>query len=444
MNALSTIPASRRPTSVLDGFFQLSERGTNVRTEVLAGITTFMTMAYIIFVNPNVLANAGLPRAGVATATALAAALMCLAMGLFTNYPFALASGLGLNAFLAFSVVGGLGVPWQTAMGVVFVEGLIITLLVLTRVRESVMNAIPTSLKQAIGGGIGFFIAFIGLRDAGIVVADPATFVRLGPIGEPTTLLSLFGLLATAVFVALRVRGGILWGILLTAAVGLVTGVASWPTSWESARLDFSTLFRLDIVGALQVGLWATIFAFLLTDFFDTMGTVISVGGQGGFLTQDGRLPRLNRVLLVDSLAAMIGGLFGVSSVTTYIESASGVSAGGRTGLTAVVTGICFLLTLFFIPLAQIVPAAATAPALVIVGFLMMSVVGEIDWQEASAAIPAFLTLLAIPLTFSISHGIGLGMVSYVLVKVLTGKAREVSPFLYVVAALFALYFALG
>lgn len=441
---MSSLTAAKGRSAGPGSLFQLAAHGTNVRTEVMAGIATFMTMSYIVFVNPSILEAAGVPKAGAATATALAAAITCIAMGLLTNYPFALASGMGLNAFLAFSVVGGLGLSWQTAMGIVFVEGLIITLLVLTGVREWVMNAIPTSLKQAIGVGIGLFIAFIGLTNAGIIVADPATTVTLGSLAKPTTLLALFGLLITAVLHALNVRGSILWGILITTAAGFPFGLTVWPSSFAGSAPELSTLFQLDIAGALQIGLWATIFAFLLTDFFDTMGTVISVGGQAGFLTPDGRLPRLKRVLLVDSLAAMVGGLFGASSVTTYVESASGVSAGGRTGLTSIVTGICFLLTLFFIPLAQIVPGAATAPALIIVGFLMMTVVGDINWKEAASAIPAFLTLLTIPLTYSISSGIGIGMVSYVLIQVLTGKITKVHPFLYVVAALFVLNFTLS
>ncbi len=427
---------------MFERMFKLKENGTDVRTEIIAGITTFMTMAYIIFVNPSILSAAGVPAAGATVATALAAGLITIVMGLATNYPFALASGMGLNAFVAFGLVKGMGLTWQTAMGMIFLEGLIITLLVLTNFREAVMNAIPITLKRAIGVGIGLFIAFIGFQEAKFVVASPATLVQLGSFLKPETWVAALGLVITAFLVARRVRGGILLGILATTVIALFTGVTKLPTrSWVSAKLDTSTILALDVRSALNIGLWTTIFALLITDFFDTMGTVIAIGGEANFLDKQGRLPRLKNVLLVDSFAAMLGGLFGASSVTTYIESAAGVGEGGRTGLTAVVTGILFLLAVFFAPIAGIVPAAATAPALIIVGFLMMTVVKDIRFDQYDEAIPAFLILLGIPLTYNISYGIGLGFISYTVIKALRGKFKDIHPLMWIVALGFAANF---
>lgn len=435
-------------------FFKLKERKTNVRTEVIAGLATFMTMAYIIFVNPSILAGTPeFPVMGVQyqtaliVATALAAGLATLAMGLFANYPFALASGMGLNAVLAFGLIIGLKLPWQVAMAVVFIEGAIVTLLVLTKTREAVMNAIPTNLKRGIGVGIGLFLGFIGLKDAGIVVANPATFVAFGAITRGLVVASI-GLLITALLMARRVKGSILIGIILTtfiawlsdvffkgagpALVAVPAGIIAIPKAEH-----FKTFFQLDIAGALKIGLIGVILSFLVTDFFDTMGTVVAVGGEGGFLDKNNRLPRLNRVLLVDSLAAVTGGLFGCSSVTTYVESAAGVGEGGRTGLTSVVVGICFLLSIFFYPIIGIVPAVATAPALIIVGYLMPSVVKDMEWSNFDEAFPAFLIVVLIPLTFSISVGIGWGFIAYTLVKMLRGKFKDVHPLMYIVAAVF-------
>lgn len=432
----------RRSVGVMESLFHLAERGTSFKTEILAGITTFMTMAYIIFVNPSILQNAGIPFTGAVTATALAAGIMSIAMGLASNMPLALAPGMGLNAVLTFGVVIGMKLPWQTAMGIVFIEGLVVTLLVLTRVREKIMDAIPMSLKMAIGVGIGLFIAFIGLKEAGIVVSDQATTVKMGSLLQPGVILSFLGLIITAILLARRVNGAILLGIIATTVLGFFFGVTKLPTEWTAKAVDFSTMFQLDIWGALKFSLLATIFAFLITDFFDTMGTVVSVGGQAGLLDKDGRPPRLRNILLVDSLAAMVGGLFGASSVTTYIESASGVGAGGRTGLTSVVTGLLFLVAVFLTPLAGIVPAQATAPALILVGFLMMSVIKDIPFGNFEEAIPAFLTLIAIPLTYSISNGIGIGFISYVLVKVFTGKAKDVHLLMWITAVIFAVNFS--
>jgi AGZA family xanthine/uracil permease-like MFS transporter len=424
--------------------FKLKANRTTVGREFAAGAVTFMAMAYIIFVNPKILAAAmgeDLVPA-LAVATCLGAGIMSIVMGLASNYPFALASGMGLNAFLAYSVVMGMKVPWQAAMGVVFVEGVVITLLVMTNIRQGVMNAIPLDLKRGIGVGIGLLIALIGLQNAGLVVSSPATMVAFGKLG-PEAMVAVFGLVVTAFLMVKKVRGSFLIGILLSTAAAAAAGLVRLPVSLVAGIRPehFKTFFALDILGALRLGLLGTIFAFLITDFFDTMGTVVAVGEQAGFLDDAGNIPRLKNVLLVDSLAAVCGGLFGCSSVTTYVESAAGVGEGGRTGLTSVVVGVMFLLAVFFTPLVAIVPAYATAPALILVGFLLISGVRSIRWDDASTALPVFLTILMIPFTFSISKGIGCGFISYVLLKLLTGKAREIHPLMAAVAVLFAVDF---
>lgn len=434
---------------MLNRFFRFRDAGTTAGTEVIAGAVTFMTMAYIICVNPLILSEAGIPRDAVTIATCLAAGAATLLMGLATNYPFALAPGMGLNAFLAFGVVLGMQLPWQAAMGIVCVEGAIILVLVLTNVREWVMNAIPLNLKRAIGVGIGLFIAFIGLKSSGMVVANPATLVAFGGITVPV-LVSAAGLLLTAFLMARRIRGSLLIGILATTAVAVLAGIARLPESIISlpGAAQFATIgaafdprwFSL----IFTPGMLAVIFTFLLTDFFDTMGTVVAVGGGAGFLDAQGRLPRLKSVLLVDSIAASIGGAFGCSSVTTYIESAAGVSEGGRTGLTAVVVSLLFFLSVFFWPLVGMIPAAATAPALIIVGFLMMTIVRDIEWSNFTEAFPAFLTILTIPLTYNITKGIGYGFIAYVGINLLSGRAREIHPLMYLIAALFGLDFWLA
>ena len=438
---------------LMERFFHLRQNGTDVRTEIVAGFATFMTMAYIIFVNPSILGVAGVPKEAVITATALAAGLATLMMALFTNYPFALASGMGLNGVLTFSLVKGLGMPWQTAMGVVVVEGVVITLLVLTNVREAVMDAIPLTLKRAIGVGIGLFIATIGLEDAKLIVAHPATLVTFGSLKDPGVWVAAFGVMVTAILMAWRVRGSILLGILASTVLAIPLGVAQLPKALVSlpTAASFSTLFATFttnpatgqpyILGVLSLGMAGMVFAFMVTDFFDTMGTVVAVGGEAGFLDKQGRLPRIKGVLLVDSLAAVLGGAFGVSSVTTYIESGAGVSEGGRTGLTSMVVAVLFLLSMFLAPIAGIVPAPATAPALIVVGFLMMMVVKDINFADPTEAFPAFLTIIATPLTYSISRGIGYGFIAYTLIKIFTGRAKDVHWLLYVVSALFLVSF---
>ncbi len=428
------------PRENILSFFKVKQAGSDLRTEIIAGLTTFMTMSYIVFANPSILQNAGLPLTATIGMTALAAAIPTLLMGLWANYPFALAPGMGLNAFLTFEVCQKMGYSWQTGMGVIFIEGFLITLFVLTGVRETVMYAIPLSLKRAISVGIGLLIAFIGLKDANLVVASPATFVTFGSIRTKETILALFGLFLTAFMMARGIKGAILLGIIICTLIAIPLGLAKFPQGVFSLP-SLETFGKLDILSALQLPLVPIIFAFLVTDFFDTMGTVIGVGGQGGFLTPEGRLPRLNRVLLVDSFAAMWGGICSASSTTTYIESAAGVGAGGRTGLVSVIVAILFLITAFFSPLLSIVPPVAVAPALIIVGFLMMSVVKDISWDDVEEAFPAFVILLTIPLTYSISHGIGYGFIAYSLIKLLLGKAREVHPLMFVISLVFVFSF---
>ncbi|HEY3265977.1 MAG TPA: NCS2 family permease [Armatimonadota bacterium] len=432
---------------MLERVFQLTGRGTNARTEVEAGITTFLTMAYIIFVNPLILSNVpGLEgqRAALVAATCLAAAIPTLAMGLFTNTPYALAPGMGLNSVLTYAVCLKQGVPWQTAMGVVAVEGILIAVLVLTRTREAIMNAIPLSLKRAISVGIGLFITLIGMVDAGLVkigvAAAPLTY---GPFHDPKVLVATAGLGLTLAFFALRWKSALLLGIVGTTALALMVGVSKPPTAVMQAPV-FTTMFHADVMAALKPALWATILAFVMSDFFDAMGTIIGVGQQAGLVDERGRLPRLREILFIDGLAATWGGLCGSSSTTTYIESASGVAEGGRTGLTAVTVGLLFLLALFFAPLVSVVPAQATAPALIIVGFLMLGHVKEIPFDRVEEGVPAFITMITIPFTYSIARGIGFGFISYLLMLVVQGQWRRINPLLVIVSLLFALSFTLG
>jgi AGZA family xanthine/uracil permease-like MFS transporter len=449
-------------------FFRFAEHGTSLGVEVRAGITTFMVMAYIIFVNPIVLGyvgvpgleGKGLPFAATLTVTCLTAGVLSILMGLTTNYPLALAPGMGLNAVVAFELVAGRGLTWPQAMTVVFLEGVVITALVLTRFRQAMMDAVPMALKRAISVGIGLFIAFIGFFTAGFVVKPAAgpLPVGLGPLRGLPVLVFLVGFVLTAVLVARRVRGGLLLGIVLTTVLaialnGLVAGWQGFPTPGAALipsaivqAPDFSTFGRLDVglfarLGVLTVCL--AVFSLMLSDFFDTMGTIIGVGTKGGFVDATGRLPRVDRVLLVDSLGAVAGGVANASSNTTYIESAAGVAEGGRTGLVAVVVGVLFLFAMFFAPIAGVIPAQATAPALVLVGFYMMSVVRDIAWDDHEEAVPAFVTMLVMPFTWSITNGIGAGFVTYVAVKVFAGRAGSIHPMLWIAAAAFLLYFGL-
>ncbi|WP_174590514.1 NCS2 family permease [Methanocella conradii] len=465
-------------TSFLDKYFHISERNSNIRTEIIAGVTTFMTMAYIIIVNPGILSAAGMDFKAVFVATCLAAALSTFLMGVIGKYPFALAPGMGMNAVVTFGICIGMGLSWQIAMALIFIEGLVILILVLTNLRELVMNSIPGSLKIAIGVAIGLFIAFIGFKDSGMMVSNPSTYIGFGSMSNPVVIVSLIGLIIIMALMALKVKGSILYGIILTSIIALIMcfaadaagiafnvynnanvpmvagaalpeGLSNLP-SWGGSIIELpnaatlSTVGQLDIMGALNIGiltLVTLVFALGMVDFFDTMGTVVAVGGQAKLLDKDGKLPGLKNVLMVDSLAAMIGGFMGCSSNTTYVESASGVSAGGRTGLASVVTSVLFLVAMLFVPLAYLIPGAATAPALIIVGFLMLTLVKDIPWDKLEDALPAFLTIVGMMFTFSISKGIGFGFISYCLIKTASGKWRDVHPIMWIVAFVFALYF---
>jgi AGZA family xanthine/uracil permease-like MFS transporter len=449
---------------MLEQMFALRTRGATVGTEVLAGATTFMVMAYIIFVNPAILSFAGVPGlagqgpgfAPTLAATCLVAGMLTALMGLVTNYPLAMASGMGLNAVVAYQLVAGLKLPWSAAMGVITLEGLIITVLVLTGFRAAVVDAIPLALKRAIGVGIGLFILFIGLYSGGLVKQGTGIPVTLGDLTSPATLVAIVSVALTTALMALGFRGALLVGIVLSTgvaiAVNMLTGGKAFPTpgmailpshlvalpdfSTIGAGLDFGVFLRVGVVTAVM-----TIFAIMLSDFFDTMGTVIGVGGEGGWLDARGQLPRINRVLLVDSLGAVFGGIAAASSATTYIESAAGVAVGGRTGLTSLVTACGFFLALFFSPLAAIVPPQASAGALIVVGYLMCGIMREISFSDFEEGFPALATIVARPLTYSITNGIGTGMLFYAFIKIIRGKARELSPTLCIVVLAFLVYF---
>ncbi len=428
---------------MLNRFFALEAHGTSVRTELLAGLTTFLTMAYIVVVNPVILGEAGMPVAAVAAATCFAAGFGSILMGLVSNYPLAMAPGMGLNAYFTFTVVKGLGLPWQTALGCVFLSGTAFFVLTVLGVRQLIMNAVPRALFAAVAGGVGLFIAFIGLVDAGVIVAKPGTIVGLGNLTTPTAALSLLGLVVIAGLQAWKVRGAMLLGILVTAAVGWAMGLAHIaPGVYGAADLS-AAAFKLDVPAALNLkggiglSLVEIILVFLLVDLFDNVGTLVAVTKKAGLTAPDGSIPRLNRILMVDSLAMTVGAVAGTSPVSSYIESAAGVAVGGRTGLTSVVVGALFLCTLFFAPLVQAIPAAATAPALILVGGMMMGALAEVDWVEPLEAIPAFLTVIMIPLTYSIANGLAFGITSHAVLKLLRGRATLRDWLVYVLSALF-------
>lgn len=428
---------------IAERLFRLRAHGTTVATEVRAGVVTFLTMSYIIFINPQILSIAGLPEKDVAVATVLAAAVATLVMGLLANYPFALAPGMGLNAYFTFGVVQGLGISWQTALAAVFVEGVLFLLLAVTGVRSALLRSIPTSIKIATMSGIGLFLAIIGFRGAGLVVDHPATLVTLGDVRGPAVLLSLAGLLIMAVLLSKGQRGGILIGILIITGACWTFGVSPAPESFVSLpELPKETLFALDFSGLLTGKLLVVVLAFLFVDIFDTAGTLIGVGRLAGFLDDDGELPRADRAFTADAAGTMVGALVGTSTVTSYVESATGVEEGGRTGLTAVVVSALFLLSLFLIPVVIAVPAVATAPALIVVGALMMRGARELEWKDLDEALPAFLTIATMPFTYSIANGISFGVVSYALIKLFRGKIREVHPLMCVLAVLLILFYA--
>lgn len=427
----------------LENYFHLSENGTNVRTEIIAGLTTFVTMAYIILVNPVILEAGKLDPGAVFMATCLAAATSTLFMGLYANYPFALAPGMGLNAFFAYVMVGAMGLDPYTALGAVFLSGIIAVIVTLTGLRELLIRAIPLPLKHAVGAGIGLFIAFIGLKNGGIIVADQATTVALGNLKDPHTLLAVIGLIITGALVARQVKGGMLLGILITTLIGVPLGVTQLPASLVSAPPSMAPgLFKLNIAGALKWSLFPTIFSLFFSDLFDTIGTFVGVASRTGMIDEHGNLKRGNKALFADSLGTVVGALLGTSNTTTYVESAAGVSVGGRTGLTAVVVAVLFVLSIIFSPIALAVPGQATAPALVIVGIFMAASLTEIKFDDFVEAFPAFLTVVLMPLTFSISLGLSLGFIAYALVMLLSGRAAKVHWMMYLLAILFTLYFA--
>jgi AGZA family xanthine/uracil permease-like MFS transporter len=428
-----------RGIPVLDSYFGLSAHGTNPRREMLAGLTTFLTMAYILFVNPAILSKTGMDFGAVFVATCLAAAFGSAFMGLYANYPLALAPGMGLNAYFTFSVVLGQQVPWQVALGAVFCSGVIFLAISVFKLREWIVNAIPLSMKLGIAAGIGLFLALIALKSAGIVAASPATFVTIGDLKSAPAVLAGIGFVLTAALSYRRVPGAIVIAILLVTALGIPFGLTKFEGVMQAPPSLAPTFLQLDIPGALQLGIATIIFAFLFVDLFDNTGTLIAVAHRAGLLDAEGKLPRLGRALVVDSSAAIAGSLLGTSTTTSYIESAAGVDAGGRTGLTAVTVAVLFLAALFLAPLAATVPAYATAPALLYVACLMARSLREIDWEDVTEFVPAVLTAVAIPLTFSIADGIGLGFIAAAGIKLASGRWRDLSSAVYIVAAAFLL-----
>jgi len=435
-------PDKRGGMKVLENYFKLSENNTNVKTEVIAGITTFMTMGYIIMVNPYILSETGMDFGALITATCLASAIATVFMALYANYPFALAPGMGLNAFFAFGVVLGMQIGWEVALAAVFINGVIFLLLTMTRAREALFNAIPMNLKLATSVGIGLFIAFIGFTQAGIVVANPDTYVALGNFHDPGVLLAVFGLVVAGLLLARGVRGALLISILATSLVGMITGIVPWPEGIVSPPPSLSPIFmKMDFKAALNIGLIPIIFTFTFVDLFDTMGTLVGVASKAKMLDKEGKLPRINRALAVDAVGTIAGATLGTSTVTTYVESASGVAEGGRTGLTSLVTGVLFIFALFFSPVVAAIPGQATAPALILVGLFMMEPVLRIDLSDYTEAIPAFLTIILMPLTYSIAEGLVMGVLSYVVIKLVAGRFKDVSPVMLVLGIFFVIRF---
>jgi AGZA family xanthine/uracil permease-like MFS transporter len=427
---------------MLERLFKLAENGTTVRTELLAGLTTFLTMAYIAFVNPQILSTTGMDLKAVFVATCLAAAFGSIFMGMFANYPIALAPGMGLNAYFAFTVVKQMGFTWQVALGAVFISGALFLLLSVLPVREYIINAIPKSLKMAISAGIGLFLGIIALQSAGIVIDHPVTLVTAGDLTKGTVILASLGFVLMVALDRYGIRGGIMISILAVTLASIVLGYSKFEGIVAPVPNPAPVLLQLDIIGALDVGLISIIFAFLFVDMFDNSGTLIGIAHRAGMLDKDGKVPRLGRALIVDSTAAMAGAALGTSTTTSYIESASGIKVGGRTGLTAVVVGILFLLMLFFSPLAASVPAFATAPALLFVACMMARGLTEIDWEDPTEYAPAVVTAIAMPLTYSIAEGIAFGFITYAAVKLVAGRFRELHPAVAVLAVLFVVKFA--
>jgi AGZA family xanthine/uracil permease-like MFS transporter len=425
----------------LERYFEFQRLGTNWRTEVLAGATTFLTMAYIVLVNPAILSLTGMPLPAVTAATCLSAALGSILMGVVARYPIALAPGMGLNAYFTYTVCLKMHIPWQTALGAVFLSGVIFLLLTAFGIRQLILRSIPQELYAAVACGIGLFIAFIGLNKAGLVVKSPDTLVQLGNIKDPTTALSLLGLGLMVALEIWKVRGSILIGVLTVTGVAWALGQVHWTPSPGGIHSLADTAFKLDIGGALKIGLVEIVFVFFFVDLFDNLGTLVAVTKRAGLLAQDHSIPRLNRILFADAAATVAGSLTGTSTVTSYVESTAGVAAGGRSGITAIVTGLLFLVAMVAAPFVGIVPSAATAPALILVGSMMLTTVTEIRWTEPLVAVPAFLTLILIPLTYSIANGLGFGIISWAVLHLTAGKLSRKDWLLYVLAALFLIRF---
>ena len=430
----------------LSNYFKFKEKETNLKSETIGGITTFLTMAYALFLIPSVLAEAGMPQGSVFVATGLAAALGTLIMGIFANFPMGLAPGVGLNAFFAYSVCLGMGIKWEIALSGVLASGIIFLIISATGLREMIIKAIPTNLKFSVSAGIGLFIAFIGLKNAGIVVANSATFVGLGDLTDPTVLLSIFGVIAISIFMVRGSKIAIFLGMTLTAIVGMITGLIDMPTSVISMPPSMAPTFGAAIKNLGNIfnpEMILVIFTFLFMDFFDTAGTLVAVGSKVGLLKKDGSIENGSKALLADSVATCIGSIFGTTNTTSYVESLSGASVGAKTGFSSVVVGGLFLVSLFFSPLLTVITSAVTAPALIIVGSLMCSSLKEIEWERAEIAIPSFLTILLMPLTYSIGEGIACGFLTYVILMIFKGKAKKVHPVMYVLSLLFIVYFAI-
>jgi adenine/guanine/hypoxanthine permease len=429
----------------MEKLFKLKEHGTSVKVEVLAGLTTFMTMAYILIVNPLILADAGMDFGAVFTATAISAAVATLVMALVANLPFALAPGMGLNAFFAYAVVLGMGYTWQFALTAVFLEGIIFLILTAFNVREAIVNSIPSNIKKAISVGIGLFIAFIGLVNAGIVVGGGGTVLSLGEVTSGPGLLAIIGILITGILLVFKVRGALLLGIVATTLIGFPMGITHMPaagSSWAPPSLA-PIFFKFDFSNILSMDMLIVLFTFLFVDMFDTVGTLIGVSTKAGLIDKDGNIPKVKAALFADAVGTTVGAILGTSTVTTYVESAAGVAEGGKTGLTALTAAILFIVALFLSPLFLMIPGAATAPVLVLVGLFMMSPIKEIDLDNYTESIPAFLTIIMMPLTYSISEGIMFGMLSYIVLKAVTGKAKDVHPVTYIVGILFILKYVL-
>jgi adenine/guanine/hypoxanthine permease len=426
---------------VLERVFHLSENQTTVRRELLAGLTTFMTMAYVVVVNPRILSEAGMPVEGVLFATCISAAVATLVMGLWANYPIALAPGMSLNAYFTYSIVLGRHVPWQTALGVVLLSGLLFLVLTLTKVREQIVNGIPDCLKHGTAAGIGLFIAFVGFRNANIIVANASTFVGLGKMSDRQVILALLGVLLIAILVARRVGSAILVGIIAITIAGIPLGVSHWPAHIFSLPHPGGTFLKLDVRSAAKLGLGELIFVFFFVDLFDNVGTLVGVCEEGGFM-RDGQLPRASRALLADAFGTIFGALTGTSTVTSYVESAAGVAAGARTGLGNLLIAALFLAAMFCAPIVAAIPSYATAPALILVGALMCGAVAKVKWSDFTDAVPAFLTLIGTPLTFSIATGLSLGLLSFTFLKLFTGRLKEISPLIWVLSVLFLLRYA--